>query len=164
MTVYVAVVGAGVEGPEARAAEEVGRRLAEGGAVVVCGGLGGVMAAACRGAKAAGGLTVGILPGEERSRANPWVDVALPTGLGEARNTLVVRAADAVVAVGGEYGTLSEIGFALKIGRPVVGLLTWSLTRGDGQRDGGIVAVDTPADAAASALRLAEAPFERRGG
>ena len=97
--------------------------------MVVCGGLSGVMEAACRGAHEAGGTTVGILPGADRSAANPWVDVAVPTGLGEARNALVVRAADAVLAVGGEYGTLSEIAFALKAGKPVVGVGTWELGR-----------------------------------
>jgi uncharacterized protein (TIGR00725 family) len=87
------------------------------------------MAGACRGAKAAGGTTVGILPGNDRVAANEWVDVAVSTGLGEARNALVVRAADAVVAVGGGYGTLSEIALALKAGKPVIGLATWTLGR-----------------------------------
>src|SRR5208283_281209 len=99
-------------------AEEVGRRLAERGAVVVCGGLGGVMAAACRGAAGAGGLSVGLLPGESRQAANPWVAVTLPTGLGELRNGLVVRASGVLVALGGGYGTLSEIALALKTGCP----------------------------------------------
>ncbi len=127
---YVAVAGPGECDPATAAlAEEVGRELAARGAVVVCGGLGGVMEAACRGAKEAGGATVGILPGTDRAAANRWVDVALPTGLGEARNTLVVRAADALVAVGGEFGTLSEIAFALKTGVPVVGLGTWELAK-----------------------------------
>ena len=93
-------------------AQAVGRELASRSAVVVCGGLGGVMEAACRGAKEAGGHTVGILPGSDRTAANPFVDTAVPTGLGEARNVLVVRAADALIAVGGGYGTLSEIGRA----------------------------------------------------
>jgi uncharacterized protein (TIGR00725 family) len=109
------------------AAESVGRRLAEAGAIVVCGGLEGVMAAACRGAGASGGLTVGILPGHERERANEWVKVAIPTGLGELRNGLVVRAADIVIAVGGAYGTLSEVALALKTGVPVIGLDTWDI-------------------------------------
>src|SRR5262249_57359939 len=87
------------------------------------------MEAACRGAKSAGGTTVGILPGFDRAEANAWVDVAIPTGLGEARNALVVRAADALIAIGGEYGTLSEIALALKTGKPVVGLETWELSR-----------------------------------
>ena len=105
----------------------MGRLLAEGGAAVVCGGLGGVMEAACRGAKSAGGATIGILPGADRAAANPFVDVAVPTGLGEARNALVVRAADGVIAVGGGYGTLSEIAFALKAGKRVVGIGSWDV-------------------------------------
>jgi uncharacterized protein (TIGR00725 family) len=130
VSVHVGVVGAaGATAEEEAVAEEVGRLLAERGALVVCGGLGGVMAAACRGAKAAGGRTIGILPGENRSDANPWVDVAIPTGLGEARNALVVRASDALIAIGGEFGTLSEIALGLKIGRPVVGIGSWSLER-----------------------------------
>lgn len=127
---YVAVVGAGVASPEEeRSAEAVGRLLAEAGCLLVCGGLGGVMAAACKGAKQAGGRTIGVLPGNTRAEANPWVDVAIPTGMGEARNLLVVRASDAVIAIGGEFGTLSEIALALKLGRPVVGLSTWTITR-----------------------------------
>jgi len=121
----------------------VGRQLAERGAVVVCGGLGGVMEAACRGAKEAGGLTVGILPGTDRAAANAFVDVAVPSGLGEARNALVVRAADAVVAVGGGYGTLSEIALALKAGKRVVGLDSWDIE--------GVHAVADP-DAAVAAV------------
>ena len=130
---YVAVVGAGRATPEQeRAAEGVGRALATCGAVVVCGGLGGAMEAACRGAKAGGGTTVGILPGTARADANPFVDVAIPTALGELRNGLVVRAADGLVAVGGEFGTLSEIALALKAGKPVVALGGWELAR-DGE-------------------------------
>jgi uncharacterized protein (TIGR00725 family) len=121
----VAVVGPGDE-PTAAAAD-VGRLVAERGAVLVCGGLGGAMEAACRGAKQAEGVTVGILPGSDRSDANPYVDVALPTGLGEARNALVVRAADVVIAIGGGYGTLSEIALALKAGKRVIGLDTWDI-------------------------------------
>ena len=94
---------------------------------MVCGGLGGVMEAACRGATKAGGLTVGILPGTDRAAANAFVDVAVPTGLGEARNALVVRAADALIAVGVGYGTLSEIALALKAGKRVVGLDSWDI-------------------------------------
>ena len=125
---HVAVVGRSDAGAEERElAEGVGRGLAEGGAVVVCGGLGGVMEAACAGARSAGGRTVGILPGLDRGEANPHVEVAIPTGLGEARNALVVRAADALVAVGGGYGTLSEVALALKTGKPVIGLGTWEL-------------------------------------
>lgn len=112
-------------------AEQVGYELARHGAVVVCGGLGGVMEAACKGAKRAGGLTIGILPGKTAREANPYVDIPIVTGLGEARNSIVVRTARAVIAVGGEYGTLSEIAFALKFGIPVIGLNTWQLTRGN---------------------------------
>src|SRR4051812_21125694 len=131
MGAYVAVVGGGAaSGDEERAAEEVGRALAAAGAVVVCGGLGGVMEAACRGAKEGGGTTIGILPGASRADANPYVDVAIATGLGELRNGLIVRAVDALVAVGGEFGTLSEIALALKAGKPVIGLGTWELARG----------------------------------
>lgn len=155
--IAVAVVGSGDCGPDdARLAEEVGRRLAEAGALVITGGLGGVMAAASRGAQAAGGTTVGLLPGETRAGANDWLTVAIPTGLGEGRNLVVVRAADALVAVGGEYGTLSEIALALKVGRPVVGLGTWELRRhGETRADPGIRRAGDPAGAAALAVELA---------
>jgi uncharacterized protein (TIGR00725 family) len=153
--IWVAVVGPGTaSGEQAAAAEAVGAGLARAGAVVVCGGRGGAMEAACRGARDAGGTTVGLLAGVDRGEANPYVDVAIPTGLGELRNGLVVRAADAVIAVAGEYGTLSEIGFALKTGKPVVGLGTWELARG-GERDSGIVVAADPAEAVERALALA---------
>jgi|SRR5215211_1660360 len=146
MSRYVAVVGPAEASPEEiAAAERVGADLAQAGAVVVCGGLGGVMEAACRGAKGEGGTTVGILPGLDRGAANPYVDVALATGLGEARNALVVRAADVLVAVGGAYGTLSEIALALKGGKLVVGVGTWDID--------GVDVADGPADAVARALR-----------
>ena len=125
---YVAVIGpseATVD--EAECAEAVGRLLAERGAVVVCGGLGGVMEAASRGAASVGGTVLGILPGTDRADANEHVTIALTTGMGEMRNALVVRAADAVIAVGGAYGTLTEIAFALRTGVPVVGVGTWDL-------------------------------------
>jgi uncharacterized protein (TIGR00725 family) len=132
-TSYVAVVGPGQAGPEEIAqAEEVGRLLAEHGATLVCGGLGGVMAAACRGASQAGGITVGLLPGHDRAEANQWVSVVIPSGLGELRNGLVVRAADAVIAVGGGYGTLSEVALALKAQKPVIGLGSWEIEGVDG--------------------------------
>jgi uncharacterized protein (TIGR00725 family) len=128
MTTYVAVVGTSTATPEqATTAEAVGRRLAERGAIVVCGGLGGVMEATARGAHAAGGIVVGLLPGRDRTEANGYLTVALATGLGEMRNPLVVRSADAVIAIGGAYGTLSEVAFALRTGVPVVGLGTWDL-------------------------------------
>jgi uncharacterized protein (TIGR00725 family) len=129
------VVGPG-DGGDLGAAEQVGRELGRRGAVLVCGGLGGVMEAACRGAKAAGGITVGLLPGEDRGAANAFVDIAIPTGLGEARNALVVRAADAVIAVGGGYGTLTELAFALKAGKLVAGIGSWDVE--------GVVAVPGP--------------------
>lgn len=146
---YVAVVGPGdASAQQTAAAEQIGRGLAERGATLVCGGLGGVMAAACRGTAAANGVAVGILPGSDRSAANPWVSVAIPTGLGELRNGLVVRAADAVIAVGGAHGTLSEIALALKTGVPVVGLGTWDIE--------GIEAAASPADAVERALAVAD--------
>ena len=114
----VSVIGSGPEHEER--AEEVGRLLAERGATVVTGGLGEVMAAASRGAKSAGGATIGILPGETRTGANPWLDHVVVTGIGHGRNLAVVASGDAVIAVGGRYGTLAEIGFALTLGRPVV--------------------------------------------
>lgn len=151
----IAVIGPG-DGDEQLTAlgEDVGEGLGRGGATLVCGGLGGIMAAACRGAKRAGALTVGILPGAERTDANPWVDVALPTGMGEGRNILVVRAAEAVVAVDGEYGTLSEMALALKIGVPVVGLRPWELSK-DGVARRAVTVAEDGAEAAGRALALA---------
>ena len=118
MAVQVAVIGSGADHEER--AEEVGRLLAERGCTVVTGGLGEVMAAAARGAKAGGGTTIGILPGERREDANEWIDHIVVTGIGHARNLAVVASGDAVIAVGGSWGTLAEIGFALRLGRPVV--------------------------------------------
>jgi hypothetical protein len=108
-------------------AEALGRRLAEAGAIVLCGGGAGVMTAVCRGARGAGGTTVGLLPEADRSSGNPYLTVALPTGLGQGRNLLLVRSSDALIAVGGGFGTLSEIALALRTGVPVVGLATWEL-------------------------------------
>jgi uncharacterized protein (TIGR00725 family) len=142
---YVAVVGPGdATAAELTAAVAVGAELARAGVVLVCGGLGGVMEAACRGAREVGGTTVGILPGQDRAAANPFVEVAVPTGLGEARNALVVRSADALVAVGGGYGTLSEIALALKAGKPVAGLGGWEID--------GVESAATPEQAVAAAL------------
>lgn len=119
----IAVIGGSTCSPEEAAwATAVGRLVAERGAVLVCGGLGGVMAAAARGAKQGGGLTVGILPGSDPADANPSIDVPIATGLGEMRNALLIRAADAVIAIGGGWGTLSEIALAQGIQKPVVGL------------------------------------------
>ncbi len=125
---YVAVIGPGEATPEeAQVAEAVGRLLAQRGVVVVCGGLGGVMEAVSRGAAGGGGTVLGLLPGSDRTHANEHVTVAITTGMGEMRNALLVRAVDAVIAVGGAYGTLSEIAFALRTGVPVVGIGTWDL-------------------------------------
>jgi uncharacterized protein (TIGR00725 family) len=128
VSLYIGVAGASQAGRDlVEEGERLGRRLGEAGAVVVCGGGGGVMEAVCRGARAAGGTTVGLLPGLDRGDANPYLSVSLPTGLGQGRNLLLVRASDALVAVGGGFGTLSEIALALRTGVPVVGLATWSL-------------------------------------
>jgi uncharacterized protein (TIGR00725 family) len=156
MRTQIAVIGAGKASPGVmRLAEEVGAALASSGAVVICGGLGGVMEGACRGAKSVGGMTVGLLPGRDPAVANPWVDVVVPTGLGEARNALVVSAATAVIAIDGEYGTLSEIALALRSGVPVIGIGTWTLLRPDGEVDSGILPMENAAEAAASAVALA---------
>jgi uncharacterized protein (TIGR00725 family) len=130
MSAYLAVIG-GDPAPDEllKIAEEVGSAIAERGAYLVCGGLGGVMEAACRGARQAGGTTIGILPTADRAHANAYVDVAIPTGMGEMRNALIIRCADAVIAIGGEFGTLSEIGFGLKTGKPVVGIAAWELSK-----------------------------------
>jgi uncharacterized protein (TIGR00725 family) len=154
--VWVAVVGPGAAGPEALSvAERVGRELARRDAVLVCGGLGGAMEAACRGAKSAGGTTVGLLPGLERAAANEHVDIALPTGMGELRNGLIVRAADALIAVAGEFGTLSEVAFALASGVPVVGLGTWRLLKEGGGEARGVIEAASPEDAVERALEAA---------
>jgi uncharacterized protein (TIGR00725 family) len=153
----IAVVGAGAGGADAAElaeAEAAGAAIAAAGATLVCGGLGGVMEAACRGARSRGGMTVGLLPGTDREDANGWVLLALPTGLGEARNALVVRAADALVAIGGGWGTLSEIALALKLGVPVLGVGTWELARG-GEPVAGVRVVDDAGTAVAEALRSA---------
>ncbi len=154
-TTYVAVCGpSGGNERELAWAEEVGRLLAKAGAVLVCGGLGGVMHAAARGCEAEGGLSVGIIPGEDRDPASPHLTVTVSTGMGEARNALVVRTADAVIAISGEFGTLSEIALALKMGKPVVGLHTWELAKGGKPADA-IVRADAPAAAVQKALELA---------
>lgn len=150
---WLAVVGPGEAEPDEIArAEAVGAAIAAAGATLVCGGLGGVMAAACRGAAERGGLTIGLLPGEDRKAANEWVRVALPTGLGEARNVLLVRASVAMIAIGGGWGTLSEIALALRAGLPVIGLDSWTPAQGDSRRPG-VVALDSPEEAVREALR-----------
>jgi uncharacterized protein (TIGR00725 family) len=146
----VAIVGPGEDADTGclAAAEETGFLLAEAGAVVVCGGLGGVMEAACRGAAAAGGLTIGLLPGRDRADANPYVTVALATGLGEMRNALLVRCADAVIGIGGSAGTLSEIALAQRTGVPVVWMHGWEIEPLD------VATVDSPSAAVAWALEV----------
>lgn len=148
---YIAVCGpSSATEDEERWAEEVGRGLAEAGAVVLCGGLGGVMDAVARGASRAGGTVVGVLPGEDRLGASAHLTAAIPTGMGEARNAIIARAADAVIAIGGEWGTLSEIALARKMGKPVVGISTWDL----GDRAEGITVAASPQNAVERALEL----------
>lgn len=142
----IGVIGHG-EAPsqECEAAYAIGQMIAINGAVLVCGGLGGVMEAACRGAREAGGTAVGILPGTEGG--NPYLDITIRTGLGQARNVLVVLSADAVIAVGGRYGTLSEIATALKTGRPVYGIKTWDIE--------GVIPCSSPEEAVTRAMNEA---------
>ena len=136
----ISVVGGAQCTPEEAAiAEETGRLLAQKGFGVVCGGRGGVMEAVCRGANQMGGVTVGILPGEDESEANDWVQIVIPSGIGEARNALVARAGRGVIAIGGGYGTLSEIALALKWGKRVAGLQTWEIN--------GVYRASTPEEA-----------------
>ena len=145
---YVAVAGSGDAAPELlAAAEEVGAGLAAGGAVVVTGGLGGIMEAASRGARSKLGQTVGVLPGTDRADANGWVGTALTTGMGEQRNVLIAQSCDVLVAIGAGYGTLSEVAMTLKLGRPVVSLWSWEVE--------GVLEVTTPDGAVARALELA---------
>jgi uncharacterized protein (TIGR00725 family) len=150
---------------ESAAAREVGRLLARAGFVVATGGLGGVMEAASRGAREEGGLVLGILPGPDATDANPFVDVAVPTGLGDARNALVAATGDALVAVGGGFGTLSEVALALKRGIPVVGLGTWRLDPERLPPGGRVREAATPAEAVGLVLELVEArtPGRLRG-
>ena len=153
---FIAVIGGGdCSLQEARVAEEVGREIARQGAILVCGGLGGVMEAACKGASSEGGITIGILPGENRQSANQYVQIPIVTGLGGARNVAVIKSAQAVIAVDGIYGTLSEIGHALQSGIPVIGLSTWSLFKDD-QPDNSIIIAGSPTEAVNIAIGLIE--------
>ena len=161
---HIGVVGEGVCSRRVAAlAERVGRAIAEAGAVLLSGGLGGVMEAASRGAAQAGGLTVGLLPGFDAGDANRWVRVPVVTGMDQARNVILVRSCDAIIAVGGRYGTLSEIALALKLGRPVVGLGTWRLAPPDSRRVP-LLTARTPEDAVARALRAARRAGQGRRG
>ena len=124
----IGVIGSGKDEASLMSiAEEVGRLIAQKGAHLICGGLGGVMEAASKGAKAAGGTTIGILPNDTREKANPYIDVPIATGFGEGRNIIIIRTADVLIAIGGEYGTLSEIAFALRMGTSVIGVNTWDI-------------------------------------
>ncbi len=154
----IAVIGGDRPPPEALpVAEAVGRELAQRGHTVICGGRGGVMEAACRGARGAGGHTIGVLPGPDRQDANPHVEFPIVTNLGAARNTIVVLSADAVIAVDGSYGTLSEIALARVHGKPVVGLGTWRISRPDGTEDGSILRAEDAAEAVERAVAAAGA-------
>jgi uncharacterized protein (TIGR00725 family) len=152
--VIIAVIGGGEVPPNIAAiAEEVGREIARHGAALVCGGLGGVMEAACRGAAGEGGLTIGILPGDNRQSANPYVKIPIVTGIGYARNVAVVKTALAVIAIDGSYGTLTEIGYALQSGIPVIGLGTWSIAS-NGVEDKNIIRAGNPKEAVEKAMEL----------
>ena len=155
-SLIIAVIGGGDPAPRAvDLAEEVGRLLAQRGVVVSCGGLGGVMEAVCKGAKSAGGTTIGILPGSDPTTGNHYVDYPIMTGIGYARNVIVVKTGRAVIAVDGAYGTLSEIGHALGDGIPVIGLETWELpVRPDLPL--AVVHADSPADAVSKAIAAAD--------
>ncbi len=153
---YLGVIGSASSSQKLdEMAAEVGFYLAQAGAVLICGGRGGVMEAAARGASRAGGMVVGLLPGEDKRGGNSFLSLALATGLGEARNAVIARACDAVIAVGGGYGTLSEIGFCLKMGKPVIGLDSWELPGKDG-RGSAIIKVSSPSEAIKRAMALIE--------
>ena len=152
----IAVIGGSdASRQDVKTAEAVGRELAKRGAILVCGGLGGVMQAACRGAAAEGGVTVGILPGESTKEANDYVSIPIATGIGYARNAAVVKSSQSVIAIGGSYGTLTEIGYALQSGIPVIGINTWSLSK-NGKMNRSIITAEDAADAVAKAFDMME--------
>lgn len=160
----IAVIGGG-DGCTAetyKLAHEVGAEIARRGHTVICGGMNGVMEAACKGAKSAGGNTIGILPGYDASSANRYVDYPIVTGMGYARNVIVVRSASVVIAVDGEFGTLSEIAHALGFRQKVVGLKTWALTRPDGKPDASLIIASDAAEAVEKALAAVKHPEKRR--
>ena len=151
---FIGVIGGSEVTPQvAELAEEVGCEIARQGATLICGGMGGVMEAACRGASREGGLTIGILPGDTRQTANPHVQIPIVTGIGYARNVAVVKSAQAIIAVDGSYGTLTEIGYALQSGIPVIGLNTWSVSI-DGRADNNIIRVNSAKEAVDRAIAL----------
>ena len=152
---FIAVIGGSqCSKEEAKLAEAVGCELARRGAILVCGGLSGVMEAACKGAQSEGGITIGILPKDSPQAANPYVQIPIVTGMGYARNAIIVKSSQAIIAIGGSYGTLSEIGHALQSGIPVIGLNTWSLSR-NGQQDNSIILAQDSTEAVNKALDLA---------
>ncbi len=152
--IFIGVVGESKASPGTyKLAQEVGRYVAESGAVLVCGGLKGVMEGAAKGAKSAGGITVGILPGSRREEANKYIDIPVITGMGFARNKIIVKTAHVIIAVSGHYGTLSEIAFALGYKIPVIGLRTWELVKG-GKKDKSIIYAKTAKEAVDRALKM----------
>jgi uncharacterized protein (TIGR00725 family) len=147
----IAVIGPGTASEETiKEAEEIGRLIARRDAILICGGLGGAMEAAAKGARTEGGITLGILPGSDRGSANSYITIPVATGFGDGRNVIIVRTADAVIAVGGAYGTLSEIAFGLKMGKPVIGLYTWEVK--------GILHAVSAEDAVRKAFQILEGP------
>ena len=147
------VIGSSNAEPELlKLAEEVGAEIARNGAAVVCGGLSGVMEAVCRGARREGGLTIGIIPSDDKRDANQYIQIPIVTGMGMGRNVMLVKTADVLIAVGGEFGTLSEIAHALNIGKKVIGLRTWKLEKALTRNIPNLVEVDTPKKAVALAL------------
>ena len=152
----IGIIGSSRPAPDLKVlARETGKILAQSGVTIICGGLGGVMEAACCGAKQSGGLTIGILPGSAAADANPYVDIPIPTGTGEARNLIIIKSSPAVIAIGGGCGTLSEIAFALKSGVPVIGLNTWDLQKISSKRLN-IIQAKTPEEAVAKAMESAK--------
>jgi uncharacterized protein (TIGR00725 family) len=152
--VFIGVIGGSDVSPEiAEQAEEIGREIARRKAVLVCGGMGGIMEAACKGAVSEGGLTIGILPGDSRRQANPCVKIPIVTGIGYARNVAVVKSSQAIIAIDGSYGTLTEIGYALQSGIPVIGLNTWSILKNN-KADSRIIPAAAPKEAVELAMSL----------
>jgi uncharacterized protein (TIGR00725 family) len=152
--IIIAVIGTRQPSPEeSKLAEEVGRELAKNGVALICGGLGGVMEDSCRGACAEGGLTIGVIPGDDRKSANPCVQIPIVTGIGYARNVIIIKSAQAIIAVGGGYGTLTEIGYALDSKKPVIGLKTWKFSRNN-RMDKSIIRAHNAKEAVSKALKL----------
>lgn len=154
----VGVIGSSKADPDVmRLAEEVGEAIAKSGAAIVCGGLSGVMEAVCKGARRCGGLTIGIIPSDQKSDANQFVQIPIVTGMGVGRNVMLVKTADVLIAVGGEFGTLSEIAHALNLGKTVIGLRTWKLEKAHSRPISNLIEVDTPSKAVELALKAISA-------